>query len=182
MSPPKSALMSPLAKKILSSLAIILFIIGTTYSFNPNVFAYAAEALSKAKFHAPNLALLAEQSLAIKIHLAGVAFAIIVTLIQFLGPKGTIPHRLLGWLWVIFMGVAAGSSFFIRQINNGQLSFIHILSVATLINLPLVIYYARKGNIKAHQSVVTGLAIGGLLVAGLFTFLPGRLMWQLFFG
>lgn len=29
---------------------------------------------------------------------------------------------------------------------------------------------------------MTGLFVGGLLIAGLFTFAPGRLMWQVVFG
>jgi len=29
---------------------------------------------------------------------------------------------------------------------------------------------------------MTGMFVGGLIVAGLLTFLPGRLMWTLFFG
>jgi len=28
---------------------------------------------------------------------------------------------------------------------------------------------------------MTGMFTGGMLIAGLFTFLPGRLMWDLFF-
>ena len=29
---------------------------------------------------------------------------------------------------------------------------------------------------------MTGMFVGGLVVAGLLTFLPGRLMWAIFFG
>jgi uncharacterized membrane protein len=29
---------------------------------------------------------------------------------------------------------------------------------------------------------MTGLFVGGLLIAGAFAFLPGRLMWQIVFG
>jgi uncharacterized membrane protein len=29
---------------------------------------------------------------------------------------------------------------------------------------------------------MTGMFIGGLIVAGMFTFAPGRLMYQVFFG
>lgn len=33
-----------------------------------------------------------------------------------------------------------------------------------------------------HRRMMTGLFIGGLVIAGALTFLPGRLMWQVFFG
>jgi uncharacterized membrane protein len=34
----------------------------------------------------------------------------------------------------------------------------------------------------AHRHTMTGLFLFGRIVAGAFTFLPGRLMWRLFFG
>ena len=39
----------------------------------------------------------------------------------------------------------------------------------------------RAGNIKAHQGAMRGLYFGGLVIAGLLTFLPGRIMYRMFF-
>ena len=44
------------------------------------------------------------------------------------------------------------------------------------------VYFARVGNIKAHQinmQLLYGLA---LILTGLFTLLPNRVMGQIFFG
>ncbi len=108
------------------------------------------------------------------------AFA--VGAIQIFGPKGTTLHRILGWTWVIFMMTVAISSLWIRIINHGQFSFIHLFSVLTLIMAPMLVYAARKHDVKRHSGIAIRLYAGALLIAGLFTFLPGRLMWQMVFG
>ena len=132
--------------------------------------------------HLPVLSLIGEVSPVIQIHLLAAVAAFVIGAVQIFGPKGTGMHRILGWTWIIFMVVVAGSSFFIRVINHGSFSFIHILSGATLIAAPMIVYAARKKDIKAHKKHATRLYTGALIVAGLFTFLPGRLMWQMFFG
>jgi uncharacterized membrane protein len=40
----------------------------------------------------------------------------------------------------------------------------------------------RTGNIDAHQASMRGMYIGGLIIAGALTFLPGRIMYRMFFG
>ncbi|WAC47411.1 DUF2306 domain-containing protein [Asticcacaulis sp. SL142] len=132
--------------------------------------------------HAPNLALVMLQPTAIQIHLTAALLAFILGLVQILGPKGKMPHRILGWVWVGLMLVTAISSFFIKSINPGHFSLIHALSGWTVVVAPMVIYWARKHDIKRHRSTAIGLFMGGLIIAGAFTFLPGRLMWRVFFG
>jgi len=132
--------------------------------------------------HAPNFAIIGEQPLVIQIHLLAAVCAFAVATIQIFGPKGTIPHRLLGWIWVIFMFTVAISSFFIQLINKGGFSFIHILSVLTLIGVPMLVLAARRHDVKNHRKHAINLYVGALLIAGIFTFLPGRLMWHIFFG
>ncbi|MGA9659562.1 MAG: DUF2306 domain-containing protein [Asticcacaulis sp.] len=131
--------------------------------------------------HLPHISLLYEVSPVIQIHLLAAVVAFVIGAVQIYGPKGTGMHRVLGWTWVIFMLVVAGSSFFIKVITHGSFSFIHILSGLTLITAPLIIYTARKKDIKAHKRHALRLYGGAMLVAGLFTFVPGRLMWRLFF-
>lgn len=143
---------------------------------------YMLGSLANIHPHAPDWAIIVKQSLAVKVHILGALFAFGIGVFQFVGPKGTTMHKILGWSWVIFMGTVAISSIFIRQLNNGQFSFIHILTVITLVNLPLLVYYARMKNIKAHKGAATGLFMGALIIAGLFAFMPGRLMWEIFFG
>ena len=132
--------------------------------------------------HWPDLTPLGEAPLVIKVHLLAALVAFVIATIQIAGPKGTVPHRLMGWIWVIFMFTVAVSSFFIQMVNPHGFSLIHILSAITLIALPLMVFAARRHDVKAHKRHAVQLYVGALLIAGIFTFMPGRLMWQVFFG
>ncbi len=121
--------------------------------------------------------------LAIQIHAFTAIAAFSLGLIQFAAPKGTLPHRTLGWVWVILMTLIAGSSFLIHEINLWRgWSPIHLLSIFTLATLPAIVINARKGNTASHKKAVFGLFGGALVIAGLFTFLPGRIMYDVIFG
>ena len=122
-----------------------------------------------------------ELTLASAIHLTAVLFAVVLGLAQLLRSKGSRPHRLLGWAWVISMAVAALSSFWIIGPNNGgRFSAIHLLSVMVLTNLVLAIWFIRRGNVRAHKGFMVG-TYAGLILAGLGALTPGRLLSQLLF-
>jgi uncharacterized membrane protein len=131
---------------------------------------------------APDFGLLARASPAIKIHLAAAIVALAVGTILMIGRKGVTLHRLLGWTWAGLMMTAAGSSLFIRSLNHGGFSIIHMISGWTLIAVPLALMAARRHNVARHRRAMTSVYIGGLIVAGTLAFLPGRLMWQVFVG
>jgi len=115
--------------------------------------------------------------LAVQIHVAAVTPAALLGAYLLLRPKGTPLHRLLGRVWMALMVVTAISSFFIHQINLFYgFSPIHLLSIATLFGSWNAIAAARRGDIRLHKRIVTGLYFGGIVVAGLFTFVPGRIM------
>ena len=118
----------------------------------------------------------------IQLHLAATLAALVLGIVMLARPKGTLSHRRLGWLWVILMATAALSSFFIRTIHPGSFSPIHILSVVTLVALPSGIYAIRRGNVKRHRWTMISLFVGGLVIAGIFTLLPNRLLGHVFFG
>lgn len=130
----------------------------------------------------PRFELIAQATPAIQIHLAGVVVALTLGAIQFAGPKGTRAHRTIGWTWSAAMMLAAASSFFVRTIADGAFSPIHILSVFTLITLPAALFAAHRHNVRGHAVTMTSIYLGGMVVAGAFAFLPGRLMWEVFFG
>lgn len=132
--------------------------------------------------HAPDWALLVRQPWVVQLHIAAALTALLLGTVQLVGIKGTGLHRLIGWTWVVAMVTVAASSLFIRQINPGSFSLIHLLSGWTLIALPMALFAIRRGRVARHASGMTWTFVGGLIVAGAFTFLPGRLMWQLFFG
>ena len=97
--------------------------------------------------------------------------------------KGTVRHRVSGWIWVSLMAYVAVSSFFISELRLwGAFSPIHLLSVWTLFSLVIAVYHARRGNIRQHKIWMALLYVGALLIAGLFTLWPGRVMHGVLFG
>lgn len=132
--------------------------------------------------HWPRLSLLAAASPAVQAHVAAVILALLSGVILMAGVKGTRAHRTLGWGWVVFMVVTAISSLFIRQANAGHFSWLHLFAGWTLLALPVAVTAARRHKVQLHARTMTGLFLGGLVVAGSFAFMPGRLMWSIFFG
>ncbi len=132
--------------------------------------------------HWPNFAVFAHASPVILIHLGFAVLAFVIGAIQIIGPKGTTMHRILGWSWVVMMMTVAVSSFFIHIINPAGFSLIHLLSVLTVVMLPVGVYAARRHRVDLHGRTMTRLYVGALIIAGIFTFFPGRLMWQMVFG
>ena len=65
--------------------------------------------------------------------------------------------------------------------EEGHFGFIHLFALLVLYSVPAAYYYVRKGNIAKHRQEMIGLYIGGLLIAGSFAFMPGRLMNQWLF-
>ncbi|HRD46433.1 MAG TPA: hypothetical protein PLF78_08125 [Caulobacter sp.] len=132
--------------------------------------------------HGPDLALFAAQPLVIKLHVLAALGTVALGGAILSLRKGDRRHRTFGWLWVALMALAAGSSLFIVGLNGDHWSVIHLLSGWTLVMLPIGVLAARRHRSVAHGKAMTGIFVGGSLVAGAFTFLPGRLMWNLFFG
>ncbi|TCS04821.1 DUF2306 domain-containing protein [Rhizobium sp. BK418] len=115
--------------------------------------------------------------LAIQIHVLAVVPAAILGAYLLAWPKGTPRHRLLGKFWMALMVMTALSSFFIHRINLAYgFSPIHLLSVMVLVGSWRAILAARRHDIRTHLRVVSGMYFGGIVVAGLATLLPGRLM------
>lgn len=118
----------------------------------------------------------------VKVHVVGAVSAFSIGLILLLAPKGFGFHKTLGWAWVLAMLVTAVSSFFITGMFQNAYSPIHALSAWTLIGLPFGVAAIRRREVKKHRDTMTGMFLGAMVIAGLFSFLPGRLMWETFFG
>jgi uncharacterized membrane protein len=130
-----------------------------------------------------NLAPLVNAPVPIQLHAYAALAAFVLGVVQLAGPKGTIPHRALGYAWVAIMLTVAISSFWIHDIRQfGNYSLIHLLSLYTLAMLPLGIYFARGHNVRGHQRTMLGLFLGALIIAGGFTLVPGRIMHRVVFG
>ena len=128
------------------------------------------------------MSILFAQAQPIPLHAVAAMAAIILGGLQFYMKKGGILHKLIGRTWIGLMIVVSVSSFFIHKIELwGAYSPIHLLSVWTIFSLGLAIYYVRVGNIKRHKQVMIALYGFALLLTGLFTLMPGRVMHQIVF-
>ena len=123
----------------------------------------------------------AAREVAVIVHLATVLPSLPLGLYLFLARKGGARHRLLGRIWMALMAVTAVAALFIRHLNDGEFSPIHLASVVTLVGIPLAINAARQRRIAAHRAHLLAMFIGALLVSGVLSFLPGRIMWHWLF-
>jgi uncharacterized membrane protein len=130
-----------------------------------------------------SLAPLLEAPGTIPLHAFAAIAAFVLGIVQFAAPKGTLPHRTLGWIWVALMAAVAISSFWIHQIRLlGPFSPIHLLSIFTPIMLMLAVLHARRHNVNGHKKAMTTIFFGALIIAGAFTFMPGRVMHAVVIG
>jgi uncharacterized membrane protein len=126
---------------------------------------------------------LLEAAPAIPLHAFAAMAAFVLGIVQFAAPKGTLPHRTVGWIWVGLMISVALSSFWIHQLRLvGPWSPIHLLSIFTLVTVPLGVWRAHRHNVADHRRIMTMIFSGALVIAGLFTLLPGRIMHAVVFG
>jgi len=113
-------------------------------------------------------------------HAVAAGVALVLGGMVFMRPKGTSVHRWMGRAWVAIMTFVAAGSFGIRA--SGRFSWIHALSIFTLIMLARAIILAKNGRIDHHQRTMQGLYFGALILAGLFTLLPNRLLGNWLWG
>lgn len=116
-------------------------------------------------------------SFAIQFHVATVVPAAFIGAFLLARRKGTYLHRLFGKLWLALMGLTSVSSLFVHELRIwGDWSPIHLLSLYVIVGCFSAYAAVRRGRIVAHRRIVTGLYVGGIVVAGAFTFMPGRIM------
>lgn len=125
---------------------------------------------------------LTQASLAVQIHAATAFIALAFGIFMWVQPKGTRRHKMIGRGFVFLMLLTATSALFIRHINNGSFSWIHLFVPLTFFGSWQAVHYIRKGNVKRHIGAVRGMFFGALLIPGALSFLPGRTLWMVFFG
>jgi uncharacterized membrane protein len=120
---------------------------------------------------------------AIRLHAFAAMAAFVLGVVQLGAPKGTIPHRTIGWVWVALMLAVSISAFWIHTIRLwGPWSPIHLLAIFTLVMLPVAVLHARRHRVQQHRIAMLSLFFGALVIAGLFTLFPGRIMHAVVFG
>lgn len=115
---------------------------------------------------------------ALTIHLLTAVPAIPLGAYVLLSKKGDARHKLLGKIWLSLMAITAISTIWIRNLNDGNFSWIHLFVILTFIAIPEAFIHAKRGDIKRHKNNLLGFYIGALIIAGITSFLPGRTMWQ----
>jgi uncharacterized membrane protein len=124
----------------------------------------------------------------IYIHAFFALIAVPVGLYILLTKKGTQKHKLTGRIWTLFLLIVSFTALFIQAINPGEYSLIHLLIPWTIGSLIYSIWSIRKFQKtklqkykKAHMYSMIGVYVGALLVAGVFTLMPGRLFYEILF-
>lgn len=126
----------------------------------------------------------------VQIHAFSALAAFALGTVQLLAPKGTLPHKTIGGVWILVMAVVGISSAFIYRATEpsdpfwARFSFIHLFTLLTAIALAQGGWFLLRGGptLKFHSRPFIGLFIGGVIVAGILAFLPGRVMHQVAFG
>jgi uncharacterized membrane protein len=126
--------------------------------------------------------LLAE-GFAVASHAVAAIAALLLGAVQLAAPKGTLPHRTLGYVWAGLMLYIAASGFWIHELQLwGRWSPIHLLSILVLVTAPLAVWRAHRHEVTAHKRGMIALYALALVVTGLFTLWPGRVMHAVLFG
>ncbi len=130
-----------------------------------------------------NFSPLLGSELAIRTHAFAAVAAVLIGAVQFTTRPGVARHRALGYAWVAAMLVVTLSSFLIsaRPVVWGY-GYIHILSILTIVMILAGVVAARRSRGVTHGRIMTNVYVFALVVTGLFTLLPGRLMYQVVFG
>jgi uncharacterized membrane protein len=137
-----------------------------------------------------NLSLIATAPLPVQIHLGTIVPAFVLgTWMIFASKKGSPVHRSVGKAYLLLMSITAVAAIFIREpslagmdIGPLRIGPIHIFVVVTAWSVYTALASVRRGDIKSHRGAMLGLYFGGMILAGLFAFLPRRMMWRMFFG
>ena len=125
--------------------------------------------------------------LAIRVHVATVVPAFLLGTYQiFLSRKGAPLHRGVGYVYLALMTATSIAALFVHSLmpNGPFLGFspVHLFVPLTLFGVIGALRGAWTHNIYLHKSSMIGVYVGGLLIAGSLTLLPGRLMYKAIFG
>lgn len=118
------------------------------------------------------------------IHLATVLPAFVIGALLLICRKGSSFHQSLGRIYMsLMLGTALITLCMSAHLGPtflGHFGFIHLFSFLVLYCVPRAYFAARSGRIKTHRNNMIGLYLGGIIIAGAFTFAPGRLLHQWF--
>ncbi len=114
-------------------------------------------------------------------HLATVLPAFVIgTALLIMRGEGGLLHRQLGRVYMLLMLATASITLFMPAAVGpkllGHFGFIHLFSLPVFYTVPAAYLAARQHQVRVRRGNMIGLYIGGLLIAGAFALLPGRLL------
>ncbi|WP_193106576.1 DUF2306 domain-containing protein [Brachybacterium sp. FME24] len=112
----------------------------------------------------------------IVVHAVAALYVLMLGPFQILRRRRDRAHRLLGTTWVAAMLVVCFSSF---GIMPGGFSWLHGLSIWTLLCLVFAIAAIRRGNVPTHRGFMVGSYLGTLGAFAFAALVPARLIPQL---
>ena len=112
--------------------------------------------------------------LVVVIHRVAALSALFLRSLQLARLEGTPGRRELGGTWVALMLAVAISSSWIPRFL--ELTWIPLFTLLTLFGLPVELWSAHRGDVAAHRRHMKNLYLAGMVIAGIFTLLPGRFL------
>ena len=119
------------------------------------------------------------------IHLVTVLPCFLIGAWLLLRRKGTTVHKRLGRVYAVLILFTAIVTLPMPAAVGPRLldhfGFIHLFSVLVLVSVPAALCSIRHGNVSGHRRHMVGVYIGGILIAGTFALMPGRLLYTWLF-
>lgn len=119
------------------------------------------------------------------VHLATVVPCFVIGTLLLVIRKGTRIHVGFGRVYMILMLFTATVTLFmpakVGPTILDHFGWIHSFSFLTIYTVPTAYLAIKRGNVKAHKRKMILLYFGAIIIAGGFTFVPGRYLHELFF-
>lgn len=121
--------------------------------------------------------------LPVQVHIVAALLAVALGPVALYRRRRDRTHKVVGYVWVSAMTVLAVGSFLIpSHFTPVGLGPLHGFAVLTLWSLWAGVRAAIARDICRHEAILRSLYSNGLVIAGAFTFLPGRSLNRMVFG
>lgn len=112
----------------------------------------------------------------IALHAVAATYVLLLGPLQILRRRRDLAHRVLGVSWLAAMVTVCVSSFWIAP---DGFSWLHGLSIWTLVCMVAAIAGIRRGSVPVHRGFMVGSYLGTLAAFSFAAFVPSRLIPQL---
>lgn len=118
-------------------------------------------------------------------HLLTIVPCVFIGAYLLIAKKGDKFHRNLGKLYMVLMVITSIITLWMPAHVGpqviGHFGYIHLFSILTLWSVPRALYAVKNNDIPGHKRAMVLLYFGAIIIAGGFTFVPGRFLYEFFF-